>query len=92
MAPNAQIEFTGIDADDCHDFIRYIRQRAFSEGKDRDYDWMARFAATCFAGDALAWHVSLDEDTQNDWKLLEKALVKHFVEGGERSISQISAG
>ncbi|KIO24306.1 hypothetical protein M407DRAFT_26325 [Tulasnella calospora MUT 4182] len=29
-------------------------------------------------GEALRWYVELDEDTQNDWKLLRKAILRQY--------------
>lgn len=56
-----------------------IGRRAFSEGKHRDREWMAGFASTCVGGEALVWHSRLEEDVQNDWRLLEQALIERYM-------------
>ncbi|KAG8903084.1 hypothetical protein FRB99_003757 [Tulasnella sp. 403] len=39
---------------------------------------MARYATTCFSGDALRWHIKLDKEIKNDWSLLEDALIDKY--------------
>jgi len=39
---------------------------------------MADFAATCFVGDALRWYDSLDDEVQENWKLLQRALLTKY--------------
>ncbi|KIO30114.1 hypothetical protein M407DRAFT_158324 [Tulasnella calospora MUT 4182] len=45
------------------------------EGKQRDNAWIADFAALCFAGDALRWYETLDDDVQLDWSKLRRAVL-----------------
>ncbi|KAG8976343.1 hypothetical protein FRB90_009234 [Tulasnella sp. 427] len=66
------------DGHNVEDFILCIRQRAFSLEKQNDYFWTAQYASTCIAGEALRWYESLDEETQNDWRLLRKALLERY--------------
>ncbi|KAG9049008.1 hypothetical protein FS837_011482 [Tulasnella sp. UAMH 9824] len=51
---------------------------AFAQGKQRDDQWMADFAATCMADDALAWWSALREDVQESWKLLRPAMLSKY--------------
>ncbi|KAG8990364.1 hypothetical protein FRB90_001797 [Tulasnella sp. 427] len=56
-------------------------------GKQRDYQWMADYASTCFQGKALRWFSKLDDETQGDWKLLERAMLRDFPTDDERPAS-----
>jgi len=59
-------------------FIQAIRKRAFAEGKQRDDQWMADLAATCFVEDAFSWFESLDRKVQGSWDLLRPALLSRY--------------
>ncbi|KAG8892143.1 hypothetical protein FRB99_002922, partial [Tulasnella sp. 403] len=72
------LKFQGIDGAECEAFINAIRSKAYEEGKDEDPRWMARYAATCFIGSALRWHIKLDKEIRNDWALLEDALIDKY--------------
>lgn len=39
---------------------------------------MVRLAFPCFAGDALKWYASLSVDVQNEWRLLERAILLDY--------------
>ncbi|KIO30515.1 hypothetical protein M407DRAFT_242168 [Tulasnella calospora MUT 4182] len=62
----------------CDDFLRAVRKAAFDKGKHKDGDWMAGYASTCFAGEALRWYEGLDDDVQDDWKQLRTAMLERF--------------
>lgn len=72
------IIFYGQDGTECERFIRLVRRKGFQEGKLEDPGWMARYASTCFDGDALRWFVQLDREIQMDWELLSRELVKQY--------------
>lgn len=76
----SRIIFDGVSGIDCHDFIQSIRQYAFDEGKSRDNAWIADMAALRFSGPALKWFNSLDDATQEDWKLLQRAILRKYAE------------
>lgn len=58
------------------------------KGKQDDNRWIAQYAATCFIKEALRWFEDLDEEMQNDWRLLRKAmLAKWPAPGGRKSTS-----
>ncbi|KAG8985422.1 hypothetical protein FRB90_004713, partial [Tulasnella sp. 427] len=78
MDLQAVLVFEGVDGRECERFIRTVRSRAFSLGKQRDQEWMADFASTCFEGRALRWFSGLDEETRGNWRLLEQALLRDF--------------
>ncbi|KAG8898452.1 hypothetical protein FRB99_007433, partial [Tulasnella sp. 403] len=73
--------FEGGDSTECDQFIRYVRMQALKADKAQDSYWAAKFATACLGGEALRWHLTLDEETQDDWKELEKALVERFSSG-----------
>ncbi|KAG8919377.1 hypothetical protein FRC01_001315, partial [Tulasnella sp. 417] len=62
----------------CDEFLRAVRKVAFGQGKHEDPEWIAGYVSTCFVGKALRWYEELDEDTQDDWKQLRKALLERF--------------
>lgn len=72
------LEFSGGSRSDCQRFIRDVRRAALAAGKARDDEWMADIAGACFIGDALDWHIELDEEIQQSWKMLERAMLRRF--------------
>lgn len=72
-----EITFTGIAPGK---FIAAISRHARSEGKEKDNEWQADFAASCFqgSGKVLKWYRALDEDVQMDWGKLSKAVLETF--------------
>ncbi|KAG8967567.1 hypothetical protein FRC05_002000 [Tulasnella sp. 425] len=72
------LEFLGRDAAECETFINAVSRRALAEGKQRDDQWIAEFAASCFTQGALRWCDGLDEQTQCSWKLLRKAMLSRY--------------
>lgn len=74
------IIFTGESPEEAEDFIFAIKKRAYSKGKQRDNVWITDFVSVCFAKKALRWYERLDEETQNDWKLLRRAILDEYEE------------
>lgn len=70
--------FEGHDAKECEEFIYTIRLDAFEKDKDQDDVWVARYASTFMARDALRWFEELNLVTQTSWALLRKALLKEW--------------
>lgn len=75
---DARIVFQGIDQTELFEFIYAIRNKAMQQGKQRDDEWLADYAATCCFGEALHWHLGLPEDVQCSWKLLLKSLIEKY--------------
>lgn len=73
-----QLQFRGQDGTECRNFIAALLKIAFAQGKQRDDQWMADFAATCMVDDALAWWSALDEEVQGSWKLLRQAMLSTY--------------
>ncbi|KAG8911229.1 hypothetical protein FRC01_005835, partial [Tulasnella sp. 417] len=72
------IIFTGGSAEEAEDFIFAIKKRAYSKGKHKDNVWIADFVSVCFAKKALRWYERLDEEIQDDWKLLKRAILDEY--------------
>lgn len=70
--------FEGIDGTECERFIHSLRRRIFEEGRSDDNDWITQFVSTCVVGDALRWHSELSPEIQNDWSLLQKAMLTRY--------------
>ncbi|KAG8897179.1 hypothetical protein FRB99_008383, partial [Tulasnella sp. 403] len=70
--------FRGNNGVECDEFVQAVRQRAIAEGKEFDNEWMAKFASTCIAGEALRWYTRLDKTTKHDWDLLQTALFNQY--------------
>lgn len=70
--------FKGIGGEECERFIHSLRRRIFEEGREDDNDWITRFVATCVVDDALRWHSELSTEIQNDWGLLQKAMLARY--------------
>ncbi|KAG8908679.1 hypothetical protein FRC01_007306, partial [Tulasnella sp. 417] len=75
---SSQLQFRGQDATECEDFIQTISKYAFSQGKQRDDQWIADLAATCMTNDALRWWGALDEEVQGSWKLVRRAMLSKY--------------
>ncbi|KAG9033820.1 hypothetical protein FS837_002327 [Tulasnella sp. UAMH 9824] len=73
-----QLEFRGQNATECKNFIAALLKIAFAQGKQRDDQWVADFAATCMSDDALVWWSALDEEVQGSWKLLRQAMLSEY--------------
>lgn len=80
------VSFRGQDGSEAEEFIQAVRRAAFNATKDRDDEWMARFASTCMSGKALRWYESLDDDVQDSWKRLRKAILARYPPADEYSI------
>ncbi|KAG8963923.1 hypothetical protein FRC00_004490 [Tulasnella sp. 408] len=65
-------------AEEAEDFIQAVNKRAYAAGKQKDSSWIAEFAYPFFSRQALRWYEELDEETQNDWKLLKRAIFAEF--------------
>ncbi|KAG8966546.1 hypothetical protein FRC05_002619 [Tulasnella sp. 425] len=72
------LDFTGESAEEAQDFVQAVHKRAYAAGRHKDNAWMAEFAFPFFARKALLWYETLDEETQNDWKLLKRAIFAEF--------------
>ncbi|KAG9031770.1 hypothetical protein FS837_002891 [Tulasnella sp. UAMH 9824] len=82
VGPNSgkptHLEFRGRDAEECERFINAVARQALAAGKQRDDQWPADFAASCFVGGALRWWDGLDERTQSSWRLLRKTMLSRY--------------
>lgn len=76
--PVTWLTFTGSPDQSGADFAQAIQRFAFQNHIDRDDEWVARYVATCFTGNALLWYSDLDEDTQNSWRRLRAALLRRY--------------
>ncbi|KIO17310.1 hypothetical protein M407DRAFT_33030 [Tulasnella calospora MUT 4182] len=72
------LEFRGDDATECETFISAVARQALAIGRQRDDQWVADFAASCFTQNALRWWNSLDEETQGSWRLLRNAMLSRY--------------
>lgn len=68
------------------DIINLDNTRAHMEGKQRDDEWIADFAAMCFSGNALRWYETLDDNVQRDWSKLRRAILDWLPNTGPRSV------
>jgi len=78
MSGAADPIFRGDDGAECEAFIGAIRKSALEKGRQRDNDWIADFASSCFVGQALRWFETLDDSIQGDWKLLRQAMLERY--------------
>ncbi|KAG9027156.1 hypothetical protein FS837_004366 [Tulasnella sp. UAMH 9824] len=77
-AEPSQLEFRGRDAEECEKFIHAVSRQALAAGKQRDDQWLADFAVSCFTGGALRWWGGLDERTQSSWRSLRQAMLSRY--------------
>lgn len=55
-----------------------VNRYAFKNDKTKDDEWIAQFAGACMAGEALRWYVDLDDEVQESWKRLRRALLAQY--------------
>ncbi|KAG8902934.1 hypothetical protein FRC01_009403 [Tulasnella sp. 417] len=72
-------------------FIRQVRRKAFEAGKSRDKDWMADYAVSCFADDALKWSMRVHRDVLEDWDVLQRALMEEYCKYQVSSVERLGA-
>lgn len=72
------VVFEGNDGQELEQFILGVRKQAFAKGMQKNDTWIAQFVAAHIGGGALRWYETLDEDTQNSWKLLRRALLSQY--------------
>ncbi|KAG8975982.1 hypothetical protein FRB90_009360, partial [Tulasnella sp. 427] len=75
---DSELSFDGKDGSAAESFVVAVQRKARAEGKLRDNDWIIDLVSTCLTRAALRWYVDLDDDTQNDWKLLRKAILQQY--------------
>lgn len=80
----AELTFSGLNGLQYGRFIHEIRVRAHKSGKSGDTEWMIGLASASLTGDALRWHVSLDPSIQNNWALLQRAMLEHYYDPASR--------
>ncbi|KAG8977591.1 hypothetical protein FRB90_008743, partial [Tulasnella sp. 427] len=73
-----ELSFDGKDGSAAESFVIAVQRKARVEGKSRDNEWIIDLVSTCLTGAALRWYVDLDDDTQNDWKLLRRAILQRY--------------
>ncbi|KAG8979327.1 hypothetical protein FRB90_008093, partial [Tulasnella sp. 427] len=76
--PGTWLTFSGTAEQSGADFAQSIQRFAFQNHTDKDDEWVARYAATCFTGNALLWYSDLDQDTQGSWRKLRAALLRRY--------------
>ncbi|KAG8954568.1 hypothetical protein FRC00_005789, partial [Tulasnella sp. 408] len=69
---------TDYDGEECTGFIRQVRRKALEVGKSRDKEWMADYAVSCFADDALKWSMNVHRDVLENWDVLQQALMEEY--------------
>ncbi|KAG8909769.1 hypothetical protein FRC01_006733 [Tulasnella sp. 417] len=72
------LSFSGAPDEKASAFIQSLNRRAFAQGKSKDDEWLAQYAAACFSDDALTWYYDLAEEVQNSWRKMCPALLKEF--------------
>ncbi|KAG8947906.1 hypothetical protein FRC00_008870, partial [Tulasnella sp. 408] len=78
--------FRGNDGTEAEEFVRSVIRTAKAAGRFRDNDWIIEEVAAALAGDALRWYIELDDETQNDWKLLRRAILQKYPPPTQRSL------
>lgn len=63
---------------EAEEFVAAVRRIALKEGRLRDSEWTAGFAASCFFGAALRWLETQDDKVQYDWKLMRRAILQRW--------------
>ncbi|KAG8990920.1 hypothetical protein FRB93_002992 [Tulasnella sp. JGI-2019a] len=78
LTAQTQPRFSGEPGEDAADFVGNIQRIAFAQGRQRDDEWQADYAATCLAGPAMRWYCDLEDDKRMAWSNLRRSLLQHF--------------
>lgn len=70
--------FDSVNDTPCETFIRAVRKHALAEGREKDDSWIAHYAAASMDGLALRWYEELEEEDQESWKLLRRAMLRRW--------------
>lgn len=70
--------FYGRSSEEAEDFIRAVNLQAFKANRMRDNAWIADFASTAFAGNALRSFRKLAPEIRGDWEKLQEALLNEY--------------
>ncbi|KAG9021053.1 hypothetical protein FS837_007614 [Tulasnella sp. UAMH 9824] len=77
-SPTPWISFTGAPNESAATFIQAVQRVAFMQNRVKDDEWIAEYASACFADSALMWYLTLEEETQTNWKKLRLALAQSY--------------
>ncbi|KIO33715.1 hypothetical protein M407DRAFT_17331 [Tulasnella calospora MUT 4182] len=89
LETQGDLVFYGNDGIEAEEFVRAVIRTAKAAGRFRDNDWIIEEVAAGFSGDALRWYIELDDETQNDWKLLRRAILQKYPPPSQRSQSDM---
>lgn len=64
-------------------------QQMLSESRYDDDRYAARFAASKMGEETLSWYLELDDDTQDSWRLLSRAIMREFGRQAETSLAPL---
>ncbi|KAG8964270.1 hypothetical protein FRC00_002958 [Tulasnella sp. 408] len=78
LGPTLWISFAGAPNETAAAFIQAVQRIAFMQNRVKDDEWIAEYASACFSDSALMWYLTLDEDTQTNWKKLRLALAQRY--------------
>ncbi|KAG8988575.1 hypothetical protein FRB94_000616 [Tulasnella sp. JGI-2019a] len=70
--------FSGDPGEDATIFVNSIQKIAFAQGRQRDNNWQADYAATCLTGPAMRWYCDLEDEERLSWSDLRRALLQRF--------------
>lgn len=77
--------FHGGSGEEAEKFLGAVRDKAIDEGKQKDYEWILKYAESCFSGEALRWYTHLDSQTKNHWEKLQQAVLIQYPRGGSQA-------
>ncbi|KAG9028380.1 hypothetical protein FS837_003894 [Tulasnella sp. UAMH 9824] len=77
---------TDYGGEECMGFIRQVRRKALEASRSRDKEWMADYAVSCFADDALKWSMKVQRHVLEDWDVLQSALMEKYCNDGVASV------
>ncbi|KAG8998249.1 hypothetical protein FRB94_006989, partial [Tulasnella sp. JGI-2019a] len=78
---NAQTEFLTFNGNDTSDvtlFLQNVKRVAFTQGRQRDDEWVVDYIEASLTGEAFRWFHRLDEETKGSWKALCGAFLLRF--------------
>ncbi|KAG8871455.1 hypothetical protein FRB97_008669 [Tulasnella sp. 331] len=78
MASLENLTFEGKDGESVTAFLQSVKRVAFSQGRQRDDEWLVDYLETCLSEEALVWYDELDDGIRGNYKILRSAMLQRF--------------
>ncbi|KAG8943840.1 hypothetical protein FRC04_002463 [Tulasnella sp. 424] len=79
--------FHGKSGEEAEKFVQMVYRRARDARRQGDSRWIVEFVQTCLAAEALRWYATLEPDVQDNWRLLQQAILNRWPGDGNTQLA-----